>query len=112
MGGSVSIFRGGSQGLSAKSVSVLTAQPESDSETFEPDGDMGFGAGLATGDLDGDRVADLVILSTGSDGEGNWYPASVTTCPARAGQLGACRRILHEDGFQGYTSIAVGNMSG
>jgi hypothetical protein len=112
LGGSVSIFRGGSQGLSAKSVSVLTAQPESDPETFEQDGDMGFGAGLATGDLDGDGDTDLVILSPGSDGEGNWYPASVTTCPAHTGQLGACRRILHEDPLYGYTSIAVGNMSG
>ena len=40
-----------------------------------------------------------------------WYPASVTTCPAQTGRLGACRRILHEDPLYGYTSIAVGNMS-
>jgi FG-GAP repeat len=73
---------------------------------------MQFGAGLATGDLDGDRDTDLVILSTGSDSEGNWYPASVTTCPAQTGRLGACRRILHDSGLYGYTSIAVGNMSG
>ena len=112
MGGTVSIFAGGSRGLSVKSVAVLTAQPESDPELFEQDGDMQFGAGLATGDLDGDRDTDLVILSTGSDAEGNWYPASVTTCPAQTGRLGGCRRILHEDGLYGYTSIAVGNMSG
>ena len=112
LGGSVSIFPGGSQGLSAKAVTVLTAQPESDPEMGLQDGDMRFGAGLATGDLDGDRDTDLVILSTGSDGEGNWYPASVTTCPAQTGRLGACRRILHEDPLYGYTSIAVGNMSG
>jgi len=112
LGGSVSIFAGGAQGLSAKAVTVLTAQPESDPEMGLQDGDMRFGAGLATGDLDGDRDTDLVILSTGNDAEGNWYPASVTTCPAQTGRLGACRRILHEDPLYGYTSIAVGNMSG
>ena len=112
LGGSVSVFSGGSRGLGARSVVVVSAQPESDPEIVEQDGDKLFGAGLAVGDLDGDRDIDLVILSTGSDAEGNWYPASVTTCPAQTGRLGACRRILHQDPLYGYTSIAIGNMSG
>lgn len=106
--GSVSILPGGSGGLSATPRTVLTRQSESAPEN--DDGDYWFGAGLATGDLDGDRDADLVVMSEGLRVEGDLYPGSVTACLSQSGRLGTCRRLLHGGG--GLTAIAVGNMSG
>lgn len=106
--GLVAILPGGPGGLSSTPKTVLTRQPESAPEN--DDGDYWFGAGLATGDLDGDHDTDLVVLSEGLRVEGDFYPGSVTACLAESGRLGSCRRLLHDDG--GLTAIAVGNMSG
>jgi hypothetical protein len=106
--GLVGILPGGPGGLSSMPKTVLTRQPESAPEN--DDGDYWFGAGLATGDLDGDHDTDLVVMSEGLRVEGDFYPLSVTACLEQSGRLGSCRRLLHEDG--GLTAIAVGNMSG
>jgi hypothetical protein len=109
-GGLVGILSGGPGGLSSTPKTVLTGQPESATEPENEDGDYWFGAGLGTGDLDGDHDADLVVMSEGEAWEGGFHPGSVTACLAGSGRLGSCRRLLHDDG--GLTAIAVGNMSG
>ena len=108
--GLVGILPGGPGGLSSTPKTVLRRQPESGSEPEIDDGDYWFGAGLATGDLDGDHDTDLVVMSEGVRYDGDFYPGSVTACLAESGRLGSCRRLLHDDG--GLTAIAVGNMSG
>lgn len=109
--GSVGILPGGPRGLSAKPIAMLTGRPEAEPGAGDQDGDVLFGVDLATGDLDGDRDIDLVILSEGNDAEGDSYPGSVTTCLAQPTRPGGCRRILHGPD-QGLTTIAVGNLSG
>jgi hypothetical protein len=54
-----------------------------------------------------------VILSSGSDAEGNWLPGSLITCLAKPGAPAGCQRLLYDSGvLAGASSIAVGNMSG
>jgi hypothetical protein len=107
--GSVGVLPGGPRGLGKQPISVLTGQPEGPEYG---DGDSMFGSSLATGDVDGDKDIDLVVLSAGDGTEGNSYAGSVTVCLAGSGRLAGCRRLVHDGFHDGLTAVAVGNMSG
>ncbi len=73
----VRVFRGGAKGLSWKRSAELT------------NGQRGFGRFLASGDVDGDRVTDLVVVSDtvlpGGTGSGYSQDGRITVVPGHRG---------------------------
>jgi hypothetical protein len=104
--GTVTILPGGPTGVATTGAIVLDHQAG-------PDFDASFGSELASGDLDQDGTADLVVGSAGApDYGGGGYPGSVSYCLGRTGGPTGCARLFHEASMAGMTSLVVGNMVG
>lgn len=101
--GTATVLRGGRGGISATGAVTL----------HRTSGAVGFGAELAAGDLDQDRVADLVVGARGDKfvhEEG--FPGTVAHCPGAPAGPAACRTLFERDRIAGMTSLVVGNVSG
>lgn len=105
--GEVSVFRGGSGGLSEARSAVL---PSVDAPSVP--GNIQFGAALAVADLNRDGAADLVVASTGVADRGDGYPGSVSVCFGAEGGSRGCAQIAQATRYAGLTSLAVGDVSG
>ena len=107
IGGTVTLFHGASNGLSATGARVLRGERTGSKQ------DHDFGARLAAGDVDDDGDDDLVVGSEGAgflDGEG--YPGSVSYCPSGAQGPNGCVQLVHGDAYAGLGAIGVGNVNG
>ena len=101
--GTVTVLRGGRSGVTATGAVTL----------HRTSGAVGFGAELAAGDLDQDRVSDLVVGARGEkfvheDG----FAGSVAHCPGGTAGPAACHTLVQRDRIAGMTSLVVGNVSG
>lgn len=107
IGGTVTLFLGGRDGLDMRHTRLLRG------ERTGPRVDHDFGARLAAGDVDHDGTVDLVVGSQGAgflDGEG--YPGSVSYCPSGSGGPTGCVQLAHGDQYAGLSTVRVGNVNG
>ena len=105
--GTVHVLAGGRRGLGRTDLTVLHRRGGA-----PDDFDFRFGARLATGDLDGDGRADLVVGSTGQQYDEGGYPGSISACLGGAAGPTTCARLAHGDGLAGLSAVAVANVSG
>ena len=105
--GTVTVLRGGQDGVSRSGSRLLRGQRGSTGYDHQ------FGAALAIGDIDTDGRADLVIGARGQEGlDGYGRPGTVAYCPSRGGWPKSCRRLLQDDNLAGMWALALGQVSG
>lgn len=105
--GSVTVFPGGTRGLSTDRARRLLGQRGTTGY------DQGFGAALAIGDVDHDGRGDLVVVSTGDGSpDAQNYAGSVAYCHSADGGPTSCRRLAHDDALAGATSLVLAHLSG